>query len=117
MGVIQIDVDKLDDLSKLDCSCFYGAYSDLCKLIGAEATLMIHEQYSGQLLSLPKKLLADDYVHTEIIREYDGTNALALAKKYGYTVSWIRKVIKAQRILQAESEAVSATEEGDTVII
>lgn len=62
-----------------------------------------HEHYSGQLVSLPKKLLADHYVHDEIFREYNGTNALALAKKYGYTVSWIRKVVKSKKLEQNET--------------
>lgn len=92
--MIQIDTNKL---GKLDSSCFHGAYRDLCEIVGQEATILIHEHYSGQLVSLPKKLLADSYVHEEICREYDGTNALFLAKKYGYTVSWIRKVVKTKR--------------------
>jgi Mor family transcriptional regulator len=89
-----VDIDRLE---KLDSSCFHGAYCDLCKIIGQHATILIHEHYSGQLVSLPKKLLADHYVHEEIYREYDGANALFLAKKYGYTVSWIRKVVKIKR--------------------
>lgn len=88
----------MDKLGKLDISCFHGAYRDLCQIVGQEATILIHEHYSGQLVSLPKKLLSDSYVHEEIYREYDGTNALALAKKYGYTVSWIRKVVKTKRL-------------------
>ena len=87
----------MNRLCELDSSCFHGAYCDLCKIIGQQATILIHEHYSGQLVSLPKKLLADHYVHEEIYREYDGANALVLAKKYGYTVSWIRKVVKTKR--------------------
>jgi len=90
------------DMTKLDSSCFHGAYRDICELLGQQAVLIIHEHYAGQLVSFPKKLLADSYVHREIIREYDGTNAVILSKKYGYTVSWIRKVVKTNRIETTE---------------
>ena len=88
----------LIDLNKLDSSCFHGAYKDICELLGQQAVMILHKHYSGQLVSFPKKLLADDYIHGEIIREYDGTNAVTLSKKYGYTVSWIRKIVKAKKI-------------------
>ena len=98
-----MDMSKLE---KLDSSCFHGAYCDICKIIGQEATILLHEHYSGQLVSLPKKLLSDHYVHDEICREYDGTNSLALAKKFGFTVSWIRKVVKTKMAELAESKTV-----------
>lgn len=82
------------DVTKLDSSCFHGAYRDVCELLGQRAVKKIHEHYAGQLVSFPKKLLADSYVHSEICREYDGTNVIVLSKKYGYTVSWIRKLVK-----------------------
>ena len=85
------------DMTKLDSSCFHGAYRDICELLGQQAVMILHEHYAGQLVSFPKKLLADSYVHKEICREYDGTNAVILSKKYGYTVSWIRKVVKTRK--------------------
>jgi len=66
--------------------------------LGQEATLILHEHYSGQLVSFPKKLLADSYVHEAIYREYDGSNTVYLSKKYGFTVSWIQKVVKLKKI-------------------
>ena len=86
------------ELSKLDSTCFHGAYRDICELLGHKAALALHEHYAGQLVSFPKKLLADSYVHEAIYREYDGTNALELAKKYGFTVSWVRKVVKSKKL-------------------
>jgi len=86
------------DVSKLDSSCFHGAYREICELLGQEAAIILHEHYAGQLVSFPKKLLANTYVHEEIYREYDGTNTVYLAKKYGFTVSWIQKVVKLKKI-------------------
>ena len=87
-------------MSKLDSSCFHGAYRDICELLGQKAALALHKHYAGQLVSFPKKLLADSYVHEEIYREYDGKNALELAKKYGFTVSWVRKVVKKSKKIE-----------------
>jgi len=86
------------DVMKLDSSCFHGAYKEICRLLGHQAVIKIHEHYAGQLVSFPKKLLADAYVHEAIYREYDGTNTVFLSKKYGYTVSWIQKVVKTKKM-------------------
>ena len=79
---------------KLESSCFHGAYREICELLGQQAVMILHEHFAGQLVSFPKKLLADNYVHECIAHEYDGSNAIFLSKKYGFTVSWIRKVVK-----------------------
>ena len=59
--------------------------------------LKIYKKYSGQYLTFPKKLLTDDYVHQMLLAEYDGRNGKALARKYGYTYSWVMKMIKASK--------------------
>jgi len=97
------------DVSKLDSSCFHGAYKEICELLGQEAALILHEHYSGQLVSFPKKLLADSYVHEAIYREYDGSNTVYLSKKYGFTVSWIQKVVKLKKIEIMEITEVTKT--------
>lgn len=86
------------DLVKLDSSCFNGSYKELVELIGHESTLLLHKTYGGQYVTFPKKLLADAYIHELILTEYDGTNAIELAKKYNYTYSWIRKLLKKNQI-------------------
>ena len=99
------------DMQKLDSNCFHGAYRDICELLGQKAALALHEHYAGQLVSFPKKLLADSFVHEAIYREYNGTNALELAKKYGYTVSWVRKVVKSKKIEGREIYSLLQNEE------
>ncbi len=82
------------DVSELDVSCFNGCYRDLVELIGHDNTLILYRAYAGQYVSFPKKLLADSFVHEQIIKEYNSVNAKELARKYGYTYSWIMKLIK-----------------------
>ena len=78
----------------MENSCFNGCYQDLIDLIGHEHTLLLYETYAGQYLSLPKKLLSDEYIHALIKKEYDGKNAKELARKYKYTYSWLMKILK-----------------------
>lgn len=85
------------DLSQLDSSCFNGSYKELVELIGHEHTLLLYRQYAGQYLTFPKKLLTDEFLHGQILKEYDGANGKQLAKKYGFTYSWVMKIIRANK--------------------
>ena len=82
------------DLCKLDSSCFNGSYRELVELIGHENTIILYNNFAGQYVTFPKKLLSDEYLHGQIKKEYDGKNGKVLAKKYGYTYSWIMKLLK-----------------------
>lgn len=81
------------DLTKLEASCFNGAYKEFAEIFGVELVLRIHEHFGGQCVSFPKKLLDDAYLHKLILDEYDGTNSKSLARKYNYTHNWVRKLI------------------------
>lgn len=87
------------DFSALDSSCFNGAYKEFVELIGHKNTLLVHNYFAGQYVTFPKKLLSEQYLHDQIISEYDGKNAKELARKYGYSYSWIMKVLKRKRFL------------------
>lgn len=85
------------DLKELDSSCFNGSYREMVDLIGQEHTIILHARYAGEYVTFPKKLLADNYIHQQILSEYDGKNARELARKYGFTYSWVMKLIKKSR--------------------
>lgn len=82
--------------STLDSACFNGVYKELVELIGYENTLLIHNYFAGQYVTFPKRLLSEKYLHEQIIKEYNGTNAKELARKYDYSYSWIRKIVKSK---------------------
>lgn len=103
---------EIIDTKKLKSSCFNGSYKELIELIGHDHTIILYENYAGQYLSLPKKLIAEEYLHRLILEEYDGTNAKKLARKYGYTYSWIQKLLKKLREKKAESQTNQT--EGET---
>lgn len=82
------------DYSKLDSSCFNGSYKEFIELIGYKNTLLVYNHFAGQYVTFPKKFLSEQYLYEAIVNEYDGTNAKALVKKYGYSYSWVMKILK-----------------------
>ena len=82
----------------INSSCLHGEYRVLCDMIGYEAVEKIYWEYYGRILSLPKKLLADEFVHSYITNCYEnGKNARDMAREYDYTYSWVMKMIKASK--------------------
>lgn len=75
------------DRSTLNSSCLNGAYKEFIELIGYKNTLIVHDYFAGQYVTFPKKLLSEEYLHQQILNEYDGKNAKDLARKYGYSYS------------------------------
>jgi len=86
--------DESMDRRTLNSSCFNGAYKEFIELIGYENTLIVHDYFAGQYVTFPKKLLSEEYLHQQILSEYDGKNAKDLARKYGYSYSWVMKILK-----------------------
>lgn len=86
--------EKAIDKSTLDSSCFNGAYKDFVELIGYKNTLCVYNYFAGQYVTFPKRLLSEEFLHEQIIKEFDGTNAKELARKYDYSYSWIMKILK-----------------------
>ncbi|MGG2057220.1 Mor transcription activator family protein [Lysinibacillus pakistanensis] len=86
------------DTSRLDSSCFNGAYKEFVELIGYQNTMLVHSYFAGQYVTFPKRLLSEQYLYEQIAKEYDGTNAKELARKYDYSYSWIRKILKKKAI-------------------
>lgn len=85
------------DISALDNTCFNGAYKEFVELIGHQNTLLVHNYFAGQYVTFPKRLLSEQYLHDQIVSEYDGQNAKELARKYGYSYSWVMKVLKRRK--------------------
>lgn len=90
---------NIEETVDLECHCFNGAYRIIAeKLIDVnlrnKVIKILYNEFSGQCVSFPKRLLSDEYTHSQIIKEYNGYNAKELARKYDYTYSWVMKVLK-----------------------
>lgn len=73
-------------------------YQELVRVIGLEATVRLCREYGGTDTYIPKVdgLLAAK--QRELIRrEWNGYNGEALARKYGVSVRWIRKIVEGDK--------------------
>ena len=66
----------------------------MASLIGIEMTEIIYNEYKGQQISFPMKLMAKEVIDYKIISEYNGSNLQSLGKKYNYSERWVRQIIK-----------------------
>ena len=83
---------------RIESECLVGQYRDICDLIGYVAVEKLFLHYGGGYVSLPKKLLTDEFVHGYIVDCYKrGRKPKELAKDYDYTYSWILKIIRTSR--------------------
>lgn len=70
-------------------------YRELVRVIGLEATVKLCREFGGADTYIPKidGLMAAK--QRELIRrEWNGSNTEALARKYGMSVRWIRKIVE-----------------------
>ena len=77
-----------------DYSGFNDVYREIAEHFGVEIAKGIYDRYRGVVISFPINLYSKDYIVDCILNEYDGFNTKELARKYNYTVSWIRHLIK-----------------------
>ncbi len=70
-----------------------GFYRELADEFDLETVIKIHELYSGIQITFPQNLVSKESLHRRVIEEYNGNNARQLAKKYGYTERWVKKII------------------------
>ena len=70
-----------------------GIYKDIAELAGEEVAKLIHENFKGQQVVFPNKLYSSKFTAENIRKEYNGKNIKQLAKKYGYTERWLRKIV------------------------
>lgn len=72
---------------------FYGIYQELVEQFGVEATIKIHDHLQGLQITFPVKLYSMTYIEKQIKERYDGTNSRALAKEFGYTERYFKKIL------------------------
>jgi Mor family transcriptional regulator len=74
-------------------------YKTIANQIGIDASLMLAETYGGITVYFPKAERALQTIRNKrIVKEFNGGNITELAKKYNLTESWIREILKEQRI-------------------
>lgn len=68
----------------------------LCDIVGMERFMKIIDTAGGEFLYLPKRqTLEQPLRRAAILREFDGSNYRALARRYGITERRVRMIVSA----------------------
>ena len=77
-----------------EAELFNEVYREISAQLGLDVAITIYQMYKGQQITFPVHLFNSRRIQQSIIREYDGTNIRALAKKYDYSEKTVRRMIK-----------------------
>ena len=74
-----------------------GVYKEIAEIVGLENAYKIFHNFKGLQLMFPLKFYSSAYKAQQIIEEYDGNNVRNLAKKYEYSESRIRQILRSKK--------------------
>lgn len=81
----------------MQSSDFAGVYKKIAELFDIEIVEKIYENFRGRQIVFPQRLYLQEYIKNikkSVSKKYtDGESIRELAKKYGYSERWIRKLI------------------------
>lgn len=82
------------ELLEKESVLYNSVYKEINEIIGLDATLKLYLRFKGQQVTFPVRLYNPHLIQQNVIREFDGTNIKALAKKYDYSEKTIRRMIR-----------------------
>lgn len=85
----------MDKLSNTIPANLAGVYREVAETIGVDNAYKIFENFKGQQLMFPLKFYSSEYTAKRIVEEYyDGYSVRELVRKFGYSESRIRQILK-----------------------
>lgn len=79
---------------KMNPSDFTGIYGEIAEILGVECAIKLYENFKGQQIIFPQRLYTREYIKTNVSKKHaDGKTVRDLAKEYGYSDRWIRKLL------------------------
>lgn len=79
---------------KVEIAALHSFYRGLSELVETEAMLEVYRHYRGIQISIPVHLYDRDLAAQMVLREFNGKNQQALARKYGYSEKWVKSVLR-----------------------
>ena len=76
----------------LTASDFSGIYKHIAEVIAIEATILLHNNFQGQQITLPKRLYTKEYVLKQVSSDKGQTNIKDIAFRYNYTERRLRQL-------------------------
>lgn len=99
--------DLLDDLAEqvsVAAVQAFGVSGDAANALGTDVAMRMVEQWGGQQLYMPKGVRIEaSRMHHQIYEEWRGNNHRELARKYGFSLQFIYRVIKVLRKADLDS--------------
>lgn len=84
----------MDRLSNTIPANLAGVYKEVAETVGVDNAYKIFCNFKGQQLMFPLKFYSSEYTARQIIEEYNGSNVRDLVRKFGYSESRIRQIIR-----------------------
>ncbi|MCM1228043.1 MAG: Mor transcription activator family protein [Clostridium sp.] len=77
----------------MKCEDLRGVYREIAAEIDVKTATKIHEMFSGQQITFPKKLYNFDYINSFIKANFNGKNTRELSKMFGISERRIRQIL------------------------
>lgn len=87
-------MEEVLDVTSTDLS---GVYKEVAETVGVENAYKIYIHFKGLQLMFPLKFYSKEYIAQRICTEYNGKNVHDLARKYGYSESRVRQILRKNR--------------------
>lgn len=88
----------MDELSEIIPENLAGVYKEVAEAIGVYNAYEIFCNFKGQQLMFPLKFYSSEYMAQQIIEEYNGNNVRELVRKFEYSESRIRQILRKQNV-------------------
>lgn len=82
------------DVSAVDLA---GVYKEVAETVGVENAYKLYGHFRGLQMLFPLRFYSNEYIARQICQEYDGKNVRDLARKYGYSESRVRQILRDNR--------------------
>lgn len=84
-------MEQLLDVTSADLA---GVYKEVAETVGIDNAYKIFHHFRGLQLMFPLKFYSSEYIAQQIKAEYNGKNVRELARKYGYSESRVRQILR-----------------------
>lgn len=84
-------MDGLLDVTSDDLA---GVYKEVAETVGVENAYKIFRHFKGLQMMFPLKFYSSKYIAHQISEEYNGKNIQSLARKYEYSESRVRQILR-----------------------
>ena len=88
----------MDELFNVSSADLAGVYKEVAEIVGLDNAYKIFYHFRGLQMMFPLKFYSSTYKEQQIIEEYDGKNIRKLAKKYEYSESRIRQILRKRQV-------------------